>query len=418
MDDLRKGMYVCELDRPWLDSPFLTQGFPLRTDRELQTLRELCTYVYVNPERSTVSFRGHRTAPPAPVPEPVLRLKPGNLHPPPTDPKTFSEQVVRASRVRHEAHDYILQTLEDVRLGHSINTREARRMVSALANQVVETPSAMIWMTHLKQRDLYTSTHSVNVCILSLTFGRFLGLDKVKLNHVGLGALLHDIGKLRVPLEILNKPSALTHEEFEIMKSHPASGYALVSHDGEIPWPSLDIVLHHHERRDGGGYPDRLTGEQIPFLTRLVSIVDIYDAISSDRAYHDGLSPQETLSRLYDMGGHGLDQKLVETFIRCIGIYPIGTLVELTNGQVALVVGLNENQKLRPVVMLLREADHVTPTERRLINLASEVWHDIPDAPMVRHVLPPGSLNLDLSALIRDYLDQQPDTARSAEARP
>jgi HD-GYP domain-containing protein (c-di-GMP phosphodiesterase class II) len=413
--DLRKGMYVCELDRPWLDSPFLLQGFPIRTDRELEVLRQLCTFVYVDTQRSAWI---PPDLPPVSERPPTPRLKiqetPAVLKPPPTEPDRFREDMERAGQVRQFAHDYVLRTLEDVRLGRSIDTKQAREMVTTLANQVVEAPSAMVWMTQLKQRDEYTSQHSVNVCILSLTFGRFLGLEQSVLNTLGLGALLHDVGKLKVPLEILNKPGALRRDEFQIMMSHPEQGHALLARSEDVPAAALDVVLHHHERSDGRGYPHRLTHEQIPFLTKVVSIVDIYDAISSDRIYHDRLSAQEALNRVYR--SHGLDRELVESFIRCIGIYPIGALVELTNGQVAVVVGLNEHQRLRPVVMLLREADHTTPTQRRLINLASDVWRATPEAPAIRQVLLPGDIKIDLRALIREQAGMVPG-AQTAEHR-
>ena len=416
VDDLRKGMYVCELDRPWLETPFLLQGFPIRTDHELETLRRLCSFVFVDTERSAFV-----PPDPAPVSRPpsVARVEvreiPAALKPPSTEPDRFRRDMARAARARKLAHDYVIRTLEDVRLGRGVDTREARKMVAELASQVVEAPSAMVWMTQLKQRDEYTSQHSVNVCILALTFGRYLGLDSPLLSTLGLGALLHDVGKLRVPLEILNKPGALTADEFQVMMSHPVEGHALLVQTNDVPQEALDVVLLHHERGDGRGYPHRLTHEQIPFLTKVVSIVDIYDAITSDRVYHDGLQAQEALSRLYQMASHGLDRDLVEAFIRCIGSYPIGAVVELTNGQVAVVVGLNEHQKLRPVVMLLRESDHVTPTRRRLINLASEAWRNTPDAPAVRHVLQPSDLGLDLRGLIREQsgLDAEPRPAES-----
>jgi len=411
-DDLQKGMYVCQLDRPWLDSPFLLQGFPIRTDRELEALRQLCVYVFIDPERGKAA--PVRTAPqsnPSPLPKPEIHESPALLTPPPTEPARFRQQLDRAARVRDRSHDYVRRTMEKVQLGHGVDTDEAREMVSDLVEQVVEAPSAMVWMTQLRRRDAYTSIHSVNVCILALTFGRYMGLDTAPLNTLGLGALLHDIGKLRVPLDVLNKPGALSPEEFELMKTHPVEGHRLLLDDPNIPPAALDAVLHHHERNDGRGYPDGLGEGQIPVMTQMVSIVDIYDALCSHRSYHDGISPQEALSRLYDMAGTGLDRELVQAFIRCVGIYPIGALVELTTGQVAVIVGLNENQKLRPVVMLLLEADQHTPCARQLMNLGSDVWRQHKDVPAVRRMLDPDELHLDMAGLIREQLTR--DNSRS-----
>lgn len=415
------GMYVCELDRPWLETPFLLQGFPLRTDRELETLRQLCRYVYVDTERSepgSIPLR-HETSIPLPASKTkvAIRETPANLAPPPTEPARFQDHLKKAARVRHKTHDYLRRTLEHVRLGEMVDTAEAQQLISELVEQVVEAPSAMVWMTQLRNRDEYTSIHSVNVCILALSFGRYLGLDKEMLNTVGMGALLHDIGKLCVPLEVLNKPGALTHEEFEIMKSHPAAGHTLLCEDPNVPVGSLEAVLYHHERGDGRGYPRGLSAEQIPFTARLVSIVDIYDAMCSDRVYHDGLPPQEALSRIYRLGGPALDRELVEAFIRCIGVYPIGALVELTTGEVAVIVGLNERQKLRPVVQLLLEADQRTPSERRLINLGSSAWRGHKDAPAVQRILEPGALGIDLTALILEQTEQPPSATKPEEMR-
>ncbi|MFN2348503.1 MAG: HD-GYP domain-containing protein [Thioalkalivibrio sp.] len=407
VDDLKKGMYVCQLDRPWLDSPFLLQGFPIHSDRELEVLRQLCVYVFIDPERGHGAQARTPSKPsPSSLPKLEVRESPALLTPPPTEPARFRQQMGRAARVRDRSHDYVRRTMEKVQLGHGVDTDEAREMVSALVEQVVEGPSAMVWMTQLRKRDAYTSIHSVNVCILALTFGRYMGLDTSLLNTLGLGALLHDIGKLRVPLEILNKPGALSPKEFELMKTHPVEGHRLLLEDPNVPPAALDAVLHHHERNDGRGYPDGLGEGQIPVMTQMVSIVDIYDALCSHRAYHDGISAQEALSRLYNMAGTGLDRELIQAFIRCVGIYPIGAVVELTTGQVAVIVGLNENQKLRPVVMLLREADQHTPCARQLMNLGSDVWRQHKDAPAVRRMLDPDELHLDMAGLIREQLSR------------
>jgi len=168
--------------------------------------------------------------------------------------------------------------------------------------------------------------------VLSLTLGRSLGLSKDELNELGLGALLHDIGKMKTPLEVLNKPGKLTPDEFEIMKTHPLDGFDLLRRDENISSEVLTIVKSHHERLSGDGYPDKLSENNISYYTKIVSITDVYDAVTSDRVYHDGMTPHEALKKLYEWMPGNFDFELMKTFIRTIGIYPVGSVVELKPG--------------------------------------------------------------------------------------
>ena len=237
--------------------------------------------------------------------------------------------------------------MEDVRLGQAVNTEAAKDLVTEVTNSITRSPHAMVWLTNMKERDEYTSIHCMNVCIMSVSFGRTLGMDKAELEVLGLGGLLHDLGKMRVPPEILNKPSKLTFEEFEVMKTHPMQGYKMLNEQSDLPSEVLDIVKHHHERRNGKGYPSQLDGDQINNMTRIVAIVDVYDAITSDRCYHDAISPSDALKNMYEWVNEDFDKELVENFIKCLGIYPIGSVVKLNMGHVGLVVSASEKSKLQ-----------------------------------------------------------------------
>ena len=221
--------------------------------------------------------------------------------------------ALRRSRISYDkTSSYIDTALEDVRLGRAVDTQHARMLVAELVDNIVRSPNAVMWLTYLKKRDEYTPIHCVNVCILSISFGRCLALSKVDLTELGLGALLHDLGKMKVPLEILNKPSRLTPEEFELMRQHPTDGYNLARQDDDMPLASLDIIKHHHERKNGQGYPDHFLEFNIPLLTQIAALVDVYDAITSDRCYHDGISPYDALNDIYHWTKNDFNLQLVE----------------------------------------------------------------------------------------------------------
>ncbi len=401
-EDLARGMFVCELDRPWLESPFLFQGFRIETDDELAQLRETCQYVFVDVEQSSdeVVPRLLQRAGPSPPPRAPRRSgSPGDRNEG-LDRAQFHAELKRARGRYDETRAFIVRALEDSRLGRTVDSREACRLVGELAESIVRNANALVWLTHLKSRDEYTVTHCINVCILALAFGRFLGLERGALETVGLGALLHDLGKMRIPPEVLHKPGRLTAEEFDLIKTHPVWGHQILAGAPGLTGEILDIVRHHHERLDGRGYPDGLAAEQVGLYTRIVSIVDIYDAVTSDRAYRDGIPPHEALKNIYDWAPEGLDEELVAAFIRCLGIYPIGSLVELASGHVGVVVQSNPKHRLRPVVLLVLNRRKEPYARRKLLNLASPRWEGEAERPEIGRILGRGAYGLDVRRII------------------
>jgi HD-GYP domain-containing protein (c-di-GMP phosphodiesterase class II) len=344
----------------------------------------------------------HRQADHRPQPAARARVKDETLD---VVYERFRRHVKRAREIHRKTRVYIDKTLEDVRLGHGVDTAEARRLVTDLAQRVVDSADALVWLTHLKSRDEYTATHCVNVCVLALTVGRFLGLKPNALFPLGLGALLHDLGKLRVPQEILNKPGRLTEEEFQLMKAHPELGHLMLRDSEKLPPESLDIVLHHHERLDGRGYPHGLSGFAIDRLTKIVSIVDVYDAITSDRAYHDAISPASALKNMYSWAPNNFEPELIEGFIRCIGIYPTGSLVRLNSGEIGVIIASNEGHRLRPLILLVLDQDQKPYSQRHLINLGSPIWEGQKNRPHIAQVLEPGSFGIDTRPIIEAEIE-------------
>ena len=410
-EDLQLGMYVSELDRPWIDTPFLFQGFPVLEPAEIEQLRQCCEFVYVDKDQS----RSDAVKVPYMIPRKAPTPNKTHVSQPrrPVPPSSFSEKEFRRALQRsypvyNDARGWVDIMLEDSRLGVSIDTAKARNLVAKLADEVIKNPDALIWLTHMKSRDEYTATHCLNVCILALTFGRSLGLDNKRLNILGLGALLHDIGKMQIPAAILNKPGRLTKEEFALMQTHPGQGYQLLKKQRGLPPLCLDIVLHHHERLGGSGYPDGLVDEQINLLTRITAIVDVYDAVTSDRCYHDGIPPALALKNLFTWAPKNFDIGLIEQWIKCVGIYPVGSVVLLSTNETGIVIATEEYHRLKPVVMLVKKASGKAYSTRPLINLSSPSWGKNGAPVSIIKVLESHALDVDLKDLLQQELQLSP----------
>ena len=376
VSQLKKGMYVSELDRSWTETSFLLQGVLIEGKEEIAEFQKTCEHVFIDADKSHESVYAHlrslttltqdsKSASNSLAHESAqAELEQNN----------FQKELKVARKLHTRTRTYIDKALDDVRLGQAVNTDAAKELVTEVANSITRSPHALVWLTNLKERDEYTSIHCMNVCVMAVSFGRTLGMEKAELEVLGLGGLLHDLGKMRVPLEILNKPSKLTFEEFEIMKTHPVEGYNMLKEQGDLPGDVLDIVKHHHERRNGKGYPSQLGGDEINNMTRIVAIVDVYDAITSDRVYHDAISPYDALKNMYEWVKEDFDKDMIEKFIKCLGIYPIGCVVELNLGHVGIVVSASEKSKLRPIVMLVQNSKHETFPKPKLVNLAHPKW--------------------------------------------
>lgn len=396
VSELNAGMYVCAPDRPWLETPFLFQGFWIRNQSDIDAVRHVCNYVYVDAQRSLDP--GALTAMSGLLLAPGTAAQPTQAKPPLAP---LEDELPQARAVRTQTLDYVGHVFEDVRLGHSLDLADAKTVVSDMVDSIVRNPNAQLCLAQLKDRDAYTAQHSVNVCVLSVSFGRYLGMPEKELNLLGLGALLHDIGKLQTPLEILNKPDQLTDDEFRIMQGHPGHGHDILRRIRGIPDSALDIAFTHHERLGGHGYPNRLQEHQISTWSRLVAVVDVYDAITSDRAYHNGMTATEALTRMYQWRERDFDVAMLEQFIQCIGIYPVGTLVELTSGEVGIVICVNPQTRLRPRLLLVRDQRGNPYFPPRVCDL-TQCEAEGNDACAIRRVLEPGSHNVNVAKHIRE----------------
>lgn len=362
VEQLRIGMYVHDLNCDWFDHPFLRNRFPLEDDEQLRRIRELGV------REVDIDTDLGRDAPGAPSKEERAKeLKPAldaaaQQRPPSFRATSLTQERARARRILREASRVTTKIMEDVRLGRQVELDPVRALIRETVGSIVRNQDALIGLNRIRNVDQYTFEHSVNVSVLMVAFARALGFESPLIEEIGLGALLHDVGKSRIPDAILNKPAPLTDEEFALMRRHVDYGFEILSQVPGISSVALDVVLEHHERIDGTGYPAGKPGEKISRFGQMAAIVDVYDALTTKRVYRDAIPPHEALRKFLEWSPGYFDRSLVQQFIRCVGIYPIGTLVRLESQRLAVVVETGRHQLLRPVVRLMYEI----PTRRRL----------------------------------------------------
>ncbi len=394
VQDLREGMFVCGLDRDWLETPFALQGFYVRTREDIEQVRKYCRYVYVIGTgrlqiTETVNFESGE----------LIGRKPEHY---PISGKAEQEwPSVKA--ISSKARVFVRGMLDDVRLGQSVDSPAARVLVEESVDSVIRHPDAMAFATKLRGQDEYTAEHCMNVCMLAIIFGRKLGLRKQQLVNLGLCGLLHDAGKARIPTEILNKPGRLTDEEFALMKRHSEYGRDLLSEKKDMYHEAIEVAYAHHERPNGTGYPRGLQDEHISLFTRIIAIVDCYDAITNDRVYAKGRPVSEALRILYEQRGEQFDDKLVLAFIQTIGIYHPGMLVELVNGMVAVVVDSAHGPRHLPRILLLLNRDK-QPVRERFLDLNTFIQNDLGRNFLIKRTLPDGCYGLQLAELVERKL--------------
>jgi len=345
---LKVGMFIQELDCGWMEHPFVRNQFLITDPDEIGK-------IVAARIRGVVIDSSRGLDVDAPTVEESAAATEAEVAALAATPRertrtTLGEELQRAASVRRQAADLVRTVMQDARLGKAVELDQVSPVVQQVTESILRNSGALLSLLQIKNKDDYTFLHSVSVCALLVAFCRSRGMDEDIIYQAGLGGLLHDTGKALVPDAILNKQGRLTDDEFDIMKRHPRDGHDILARTPGIGAIPLDITLHHHERRDGSGYPDRQAEGDISELAQMAAIVDVYDAITSDRCYHKGMSAAEALRKIYEWSKFHFNPVLAQEFMRCVGIYPVGTLVLLESGRLGVVVEPHESSLLTPKV--------------------------------------------------------------------
>jgi putative nucleotidyltransferase with HDIG domain len=375
---LRLGMYLQALEGSWLSHPFWKTKFVLTDPADLQALlASEVRAVWIDTERGLDVEPPQAGAAPAIDPAFPSRAEAPPVSPVPLAPVRVSldEELGRATELVNRSRQAVISLFTEARLGRAIDAQQCLPLVEEVTSSVVRNPAALISLARLKTKDDYTYMHSVAVCALMVSLSRQLGQSEQQNREAGLAGLLHDVGKMMVPQEVLNKPGQLSEAEFNVMRTHPLRGFEALREGGMVPESALDVCLHHHEKIDGSGYPEKLVGEQISLLARMGAVCDVYDAITSNRPYKAAWDAAGSLQRMAQWQGH-FDPAVFQAFVKSIGIFPVGTLVKLHSGRLGVVIEQNPAKLVAPVVRVFYSTKAKLPIPVQVLDLAQPACTD------------------------------------------
>ena len=398
VDELQFGMYVSELDRPWTDTPFLFQGFLLSDEQQLETIRKFCKKVVIDLEKgSDLPDRS--------------RLKGGAVKPSSAETvlesikkkvvyrETVSvDQELPVARAIQSKNEVVLEDMfTALQAGKALDAPRVKEAVTSMTDSVVRNPDAMLLLTKMKEKGGHTLDRAMGVSVYMITFGRFLQLPRDQLELLGMVGLLQDIGKTRVPEDVLNKKEPLSKAELAVVRSHVSHSVDILKETTGLQPELPELAALHHERYDGSGYMSGLKGVQIGLFGSIAGLVDAFDALTHPRPYAEVLAPSNALSMLYNLRDTLFDRPLVEQFIQCIGIYPVGALVELNSGDVGIVIAQNMVRRLQPRVMVVIDPKGNRRKPQLILDLSKDPKMDTETPYRIKRTLEKGSVAIDAS---------------------
>lgn len=435
-DEVISGMYVCKLDRPWVETPFPFQGFYVTRDREIELIRKYCNFVFIDIERGVVP--DGMSAARKKAQSPVVELNEGTqenkletkqqaasavvkavadipkVKPLPIkknqygEPRQFQKQIRKAEDVYNELRKNVASVYNEIRLGKRLSMEKMRQHADQMVQQVVSNPDTLIWLARLQTVDTHSYDHSIRMSVWSLFLGRHIGLSEAKLSDLALGALFADIGKTKLSKTILSAAeSELSDADLARKRAHVEYGIQIMVQDPAFPEASLDIIASHHERFDGRGYPSGLRGDEIPLLARIVGLVDEYLCMVSPRRSQDTLSPSQAVDELYKMRNNLFQSQLVDEFIQAVGIYPSGTAVEMSTGEKGVVISHDFRNRLRPRVARIISANGEKYEKGDVVDLSSDAFDEDGNLIRITKALPIDGLDFDVSQVHMEHVRKQ-----------
>ncbi|EIC23485.1 HD-GYP domain-containing protein [Thiorhodovibrio frisius] len=379
VDQLTAGMFLKELCGSWMEHPFWRSSFLLTDDTDIQTLRtSSIREVWIDTSKGLDVPDGVEAVNEAENKAKVERsiqqaaFKTGEKESTP-----ISEELNRAAKICERSKKAVTEMFSDVRMGKAVDAAQVRVLVEEISESVNRNSAALLSLARLKTADDYTYMHSVAVCALMMALGRQMGLNDKQVRLAGMAGLLHDLGKAKMPLEVLNKPGKLTDEEFAIMKSHPVEGHRMLLKAAEsIDAITLDVCLHHHEKTNGSGYPDKLTDKKISLFAKMGAVCDVYDAITSNRPYKSGWDPAESIRKMAEWADGHFDPRVFQAFVKSLGIYPVGSLVRLASGKLGVVIEQSQASLLKPKIKAFYSTKSRARIAPKIIDLSQAHCND------------------------------------------
>ena len=369
--DLKLGMYICEFCGSWMEHPFWRTKFLLSDPQDLDSIvasgiKEL----WIDVSRGLDVEQQSQALSRDQAEQEVESLLQGAAQVRPSPKPSLEDELQQAAHLCGAAKEAVVAMFTDVRMGRAVDVGQVQELVRDISASVMRHPHALISLARLKHADEYTYMHSVAVCALMIALGRQLQLSDDLVSEAGTAGLLHDLGKMRIPHQILNKPGKLTDDEFNTMKAHPQLGAEILLNNPLVSPMALDVILHHHEKMDGTGYPHGLKGDTISLLARMGAVCDVYDAITSNRPYKKGWSPAESIRKMAEWSKSHFDEAVFQAFVKTVGIYPTGSLVRLESGRLGVVVEQSDSSLLQPKVKVFFSAKTRAPIIQETLDLA------------------------------------------------
>jgi putative nucleotidyltransferase with HDIG domain len=369
--DVRMGMFITELCGSWMEHPFFKTKFLLEDNHDLESLiKSGIKEVWINTDKGLDADEIVPGKTLSDIEDETEKMLRDAVRAKRIEKTSMDEEVKNAQRVCSKSKAAVLSMFNDARMGRAIEVEQAQELVEEISESVLRQPHALISLARLKNADEYTYMHSVAVCALMIALARQLGLDDNMVRECGLAGLLHDLGKMGIPNKILNKPGKLTDDEFTTIKSHPQIGARILMDNALVSPMVLDVVLHHHEKMDGSGYPHKLSGDTISLFAKMGAVCDVYDAITSNRPYKKGWSPAESIRKMAEWSKGHFDEAVFQAFVKTVGIYPTGSLVRLESGRLGVVTEQSETSLLTPKVKVFFSAKMKTPILQETLDLS------------------------------------------------
>ena len=385
VEELTFGMYVSKLDRPWTETPFVFQGFVLKTEKQIDTLKKYCKHVFVDPEKEDLSEVGKVSA------EDIAKVRGTTVY---GEAASVEVELPRAQTAYTRMTEIVKELSRAVEIGNAIDSSRSHEAAAQITDSVVRNPDAMALLVKLQEKSGATLSRAVEVSVTMIVFGRFLQLPRDRLEILGMLGLLQDVGKLKLPTELTMR-GPINVAEIELYRTHVNHSVEILSNTPGVHPELPGLASLHHERFDGSGYPRGLRGEAIALFGLIAGIVDAFDTLTAPPPFGEHLSPSNALSVIYKGRGRQFHAALVEQFIQCIGVFPVGSVVELNSGEIAVVIAQNLVRRLQPRIMVVKDSKGNPIIPYKMLDLMNEPKVG-PDKPYrIQRTMEYGSVKID-----------------------